>query len=86
MYRLPVVSLRVSSSVLAGLLVISSMNRLPLFGQEAGSMIYADPLADVDQSRWQMFGGEIGSSSGAMRLSGKHGPRAMLTGVHTGCK
>ena len=81
MYCLPVVSLRFFSSALAVLLVIASMNRPPVLGQEAGSMIYADPLADVDQSRWQTFGGQIGSSSGAMRLSGQRGPRAMLTDV-----
>ena len=81
MNRLPVISLRICSSVLAVLLVVADMNRLPGFGQESGRTIYADPLAEVDQSRWQMFGGQIGSSSGAMRLSGQRGPRAMLKGV-----
>ena len=81
MNRPPVVSLRVCFSVLVVLLVIASMNRLAAFGQEAGRLIYADPLADIDQSRWQTFGGQVGSLSGAMRISGERGPRAMLTGV-----
>lgn len=81
MNQLPFVSLYIRFSMLALLLVITSMNGQRVVGQETGRLIYADPLVDIDQSRWQAFGGQVGSMLGAMRLSGQRGPRAMLTGV-----
>ncbi|MDB4532744.1 family 43 glycosylhydrolase [bacterium] len=63
------------------LLVIVSVTGQSVVGQELGKLIYSDPLSDVAQSRWIVFGGEVRSSSGALRLSGQLGPRAMLAGI-----
>ena len=50
-------------------------------GQSVGKLIHSDPLSELDPSRWRMWGGELRSSSGAIRLRGERGPRAMLSGI-----
>ena len=65
----------------AGLLVMAVLGATSVTGQETGRLIFANSLSDVDESQWRQWGGELRSASGSMRLSGKRGPRAMLTGV-----
>ena len=65
----------------AVLLALWSLSGEPAVGQGTGKLIYSNSLSGLDQSRWRMLGGELSSSSGAVRLSGERGPRAMLAGV-----
>ena len=65
----------------AVLLVMTSVGTPYAIGQKPGRLIFKDSLSEVDESQWRLWGGELRSVSDSTRLSGKQGPRAMLTGV-----
>lgn len=65
----------------AVLLVMTSVGAPYAIGQQPGRLIFKDSLSEVDESQWCLWGGELLSVFDSTRLSGKQGPRAMLTGV-----
>ena len=66
---------------LSVLCVLASVGAPCATGQKPGRVIFQDSLSSMDESEWRLWGGELRSVSESMRLSGKRGPRAMLTGV-----
>ena len=81
MNQLTVRLLRFCLTRIAALLFVGFFTAPSVVGQGIGKLIYSDPLSEVDLSRWRMWGGDLRASSGAIRLSGERGPRAMLAGI-----